>query len=241
LKKEFLQPEYLPQHIGIIMDGNGRWAKKRGLPRSAGHKKGANVFGEIARYCRDIGIRYLTVYAFSTENWSRPESEVRELMSLLKQYLRDTKKYKDENIKLLFLGDRSVLDDDLRSLMFEAEQGSRDNTALTVCMAINYGGRDEIRNAVQQIARKVQNGSLAVEDIDETCISNHLYTANIPDPDVIIRPSGEKRSSNFLAWQSAYSEYVFMDILWPDFTTDDLNSALWEYSKRSRRFGGVLE
>lgn len=241
MKKEFLQPEYLPQHIGIIMDGNGRWAKKRGLPRSAGHKKGANVFGEIARYCRDIGIRYLTVYAFSTENWSRPESEVRELMSLLKQYLRDTKKYKDENIKLLFLGDRSVLDDDLRSLMFEAEQGSRDNTALTVCMAINYGGRDEIRNAVQQIARKVQNGSLAVEDIDETCISNHLYTANIPDPDVIIRPSGEKRSSNFLAWQSAYSEYVFMDILWPDFTTDDLNSALWEYSKRSRRFGGVLE
>ncbi|RPF48609.1 undecaprenyl pyrophosphate synthetase [Hydrogenoanaerobacterium saccharovorans] len=241
MKKEFLQPEYLPQHIGIIMDGNGRWAKKRGLPRSAGHKKGANVFGEIARYCRDIGIRYLTVYAFSTENWSRPESEVRELMSLLKQYLRDTKKYKDENIKLLFLGDRSVLDDDLRSLMFEAEQGSRNNTALTVCMAINYGGRDEIRNAVQQIARKVQNGSLAVEDIDETCISNHLYTANIPDPDVIIRPSGEKRSSNFLAWQSAYSEYVFMDILWPDFTTDDLNSALWEYSKRSRRFGGVLE
>lgn len=241
MKKEFLQPEYLPQHIGIIMDGNGRWAKKRGLPRSAGHKKGANVFGEIARYCRDIGIRYLTVYAFSTENWSRPESEVRELMSLLKQYLRDTKKYKDENIKLLFLGDRSALDDDLRSLMVEAEQGSRNNTALTVCMAINYGGRDEIRNAVQQIARKVQNGSLAVEDIDETCISNHLYTANIPDPDVIIRPSGEKRSSNFLAWQSAYSEYVFMDILWPDFTTDDLNLALWEYSKRSRRFGGVLE
>ncbi|WP_312642348.1 isoprenyl transferase [Hydrogenoanaerobacterium sp.] len=239
MKKEFLQPEYLPHHIGIIMDGNGRWAKKRGLPRSAGHKKGANVFGEIARYCRDIGIRYLTVYAFSTENWKRPEGEVRELMSLLKQYLRDTKKYKDENIRLRFLGDRTALDDELRALMLEAEQGSRNNTALTVCMAINYGGRDEIRLAVQQIARKVQSGSLAVDAIDEACIAKHLYTAEIPDPDVIIRPSGEKRSSNFLAWQSAYSEYVFMDILWPDFTTDDLDMALLEYSKRSRRFGGV--
>lgn len=239
MKKEYLNPEFLPCHIGIIMDGDGRWAKKRGLPRTAGHKKGADVFGEIARYCRDIGVRYLTVYAFSTENWKRPEKEVTELMGLLKRYLGDAAKYKNENIRLRFLGDRAALDDELRGMMQKAERESLENTALTVCMAINYGGRDEIRMAVQNIAGEVQSGALALEDIDEACISNHLYTKGIPDPDVIIRPSGEKRSSNFLAWQSIYSEYVFMDTLWPDFTTDDLDTALLEYSKRSRRFGGV--
>lgn len=239
MNKDFLKPEYLPRHIGIIMDGNGRWAKKRGLPRTAGHKKGANVFGEIARYCRDIGVRYLTVYAFSTENWKRPKDEIGQLMLLLKQYLKDTTKYKDENIRLVFLGDRALLDDEMRTLMQKAEEGSRDNTALTVCMAINYGGRDEICHAVRHLVSDALAGGLAPEDVTEALIEKYLYTAGIPDPDVIIRPSGEKRSSNFLAWQSAYSEYVFMDILWPDFTTKDLDSALEEYSKRTRRYGGV--
>lgn len=239
MKKEFLQPEYLPTHIGIIMDGNGRWAQKRGLPRTAGHKKGADVFGEISRYCRDIGIRYLTVYAFSTENWKRPQSEVKQLMDLLKQSLRDTEKYRNENIRLVFLGDRTLLDDEMRELMRKAEDGSRDNTALTVCMAINYGGRDEITHAVRRIVGDALAGTVKQEDVTEKLFETYLYTAGIPDPDVIIRPSGEKRNSNFLAWQSAYSEYVFMDILWPDFTTKNMDQALEEYSKRARRFGGV--
>ncbi|MEG0272729.1 MAG: isoprenyl transferase [Hydrogenoanaerobacterium sp.] len=229
----------LPLHIGIIMDGNGRWAKKRGLPRSAGHKKGADVFGEIARYCRDIGIKYLTVYTFSTENWKRPPDEVAELMNMLKKYLRDTANYKDENIRLCFIGDRTVLDNELQGLMQNAEDGGDKNAALTVCMAINYGGRNEICNAVKEIASEVQSGKLLLDDITESCVAKHLYTNKIPDPDVIIRPSGEKRSSNFLAWQSAYSEYVFMDILWPDFTKKDLDAALLEYAGRSRRFGGI--
>ena len=239
LNMEETHADNLPQHIAIIMDGNGRWAKKRDLPRSAGHKKGADVFGVIARHCRDIGIKYLTVYAFSTENWKRPKKEVAELMKMLKKYLRDTEKYKNENISMRFLGDRSGLDEELRELMARTEESNKNNTALTVCMAINYGGRGEICMAMRQIAAKVKEGKLAVEDIDEGCIAKHLYTADIPDPDVIIRPSGEKRSSNFLAWQSAYSEYIFMDILWPDFTTEDLDNALLEYSKRSRRFGGI--
>ena len=239
MKNEYLDPQLLPCHIGIIMDGNGRWAKKRGLPRTAGHKKGARVFGEIARYCRDIGIRYLTVYAFSTENWRRPADEVADLMELLKEHLRDVSNYQDENVRLLFLGDRTALDDELRDLMRQAEEGSKNNTGITVCMAINYGGRDEISRAVRSIAQKVAAGALSPDTIDENCIADHLDTRGIPDPDVIIRPSGEKRSSNFLAWQSAYSEYVFMDILWPDFTPNDLNQALLEYTKRSRRFGGV--
>lgn len=221
------------------MDGNGRWAKKRGLPRSAGHKKGADVFGETARYCRDIGIRYLTVYAFSTENWKRPADEVAELMSMLKKYLVDADNYKNENIRLCFLGDRSALDDELCELMRTVEENSRQNTALTVCMAINYGGRSELCMAAKQIAAEALSGKLALDDIDEACIAKHLYTADIPDPDVIIRPSGEKRSSNFLLWQSAYSEYIFMDILWPDFTPKSLDAALAEYAGRNRRFGGI--
>ena len=230
----------LPEHIGIIMDGNGRWAKKRGLPRSAGHTAGAQTFRKIARYCSDIGIKYLTVYAFSTENWRRPKEEINALMRLFKDYLQEAiRDFKDDSIVLRFIGDRNAFSPELLSLMNENEEESCEREGMVLNIAMNYGGRAELVTAIQDIAKQVENGTLKPDEIDEALVSDHLYTKGQPDPDLIIRPSGENRTSNFLLWQSAYAEYVIMDVLWPDFTQQDLDRALIEYAKRNRRFGGV--
>lgn len=225
----------LPDHIAIIMDGNGRWAKKRSLPRNAGHVAGAKTFKNIARYCNKIGLKYLTVYAFSTENWKRPPQEVGGIMDLLREYLKDAENFKDENIKVKFLGNLAPLDDDIKALIKKNEEGSANATGLCLNIALNYGGRDEIVNAVKRI---VDNGILS-KDINEELISDNLYTAGMPDPDFIIRPSGEYRLSNYLIWQSAYAEYWFSDVLWPDFKPKHLELAIDEYNHRNRRFGGV--
>lgn len=225
----------LPQHIAIIMDGNGRWAKKRGLPRSAGHVAGAKTFKNIARYCNKIGLKYLTVYAFSTENWKRPQEEVNGIMKLLRDYLKDAENFKDENIRVRFIGDRTPLDEDIKTLMEKNENDSKNATGLTLYIAINYGGRDEIVKAVQ----KIVDSGVRAEDIDEKLISSMLYTNDCPDPDFIIRPSGEYRLSNYLIWQSAYSEFWYSDILWPDFKEKDLEKAIDDFLKRNRRFGGI--
>ena len=235
-----MEQKYLPKHIGIIMDGNGRWAKKRGLPRSAGHTVGAAVFKKITRYCSSIGIKYLTIYAFSTENWKRPAEEINYLMKLFKQYLEEAlRDFLDENIKVRFIGDVSVFPPVLQELIKETEKVSENRTGMVLNIAMNYGGRAEITYAVKQLAYDIQKGVLKPEEINQDSISQRLYTAGQPDPDLIIRPSGEERISNFLLWQSAYTEYVVMDILWPDFKPKDLDRALDEYVSRNRRFGGV--
>lgn len=230
----------IPQHIGIIMDGNGRWAKKRGLPRSAGHTAGAQNFRTITRYCSDIGIKYLTVYAFSTENWKRPADEVSALMTLFKQYLNEAlTDFKDDSIVVRFIGETSAFSEDLRELIIRTEEESKHRDGMVLNIAMNYGSRDELVTATKKIAQRVINGELSVDDITESTISDNLYTAHQPDPDLIIRPSGEYRISNFLLWQSAYTEFVIMDKLWPDFTKDDLDIALEIFAKRNRRFGGI--
>lgn len=230
----------LPSHIGIIMDGNGRWAKKRGLPRKAGHRQGAKTFRTITRYCSDIGIKYLTVYAFSTENWKRPQEEVDALMSLFKSYLNEAlEDFKDDSIVVKFIGDKSGFNDELRELMIENEESSKDRDGMVLNIAMNYGSRDEIVRAVRNISEDVRNGKISSDDITENLFSNYLYTAGQPDPDLIIRPSGEYRISNFLLWQSAYTEFVIMNKLWPDFQKSDLDEALEIYSSRNRRYGGV--
>lgn len=234
-KKKKVLPEKLPQHIGIIMDGNGRWAKKRGLPRSAGHSAGAKTFQSIARYCNKIGIKYLTVYAFSTENWKRPKDEVDAIMKLLRDYLVDSVNFTDENIKVKFLGNLSMLTDELNRLIKKAEDDSKNATGLCLNIALNYGGRDEIVRSVQKMA---ENG-VDLSKLTEQELSDHLYTAGIPDPDLIIRPSGEYRLSNFLIWQSAYAEYWFTDRLWPDFSEKDIDSAVNAFALRDRRYGGT--
>lgn len=241
------KPEYtdisqiqLPEHIGIIMDGNGRWAKKRGLPRSAGHSAGAQTFREIARYCSDIGIKHLTVYAFSTENWRRPDAEINALMKLFKEYLEEAlRDFKDDSIVLKFIGDRTAFSKELLELMNENEEESKNRDGMVLNIAMNYGGRAELVTAMQKMARDVKSDKLSADAIDEQTISDYLYTKGQPDPDLIIRPSGEHRTSNFLLWQSAYSEYVIMDVLWPDFKEEHLNKALVDYANRNRRFGGV--
>lgn len=240
-KNKHSENRIVPEHIGIIMDGNGRWALKRGVPRMAGHKAGASNFRTITRYCNSIGIKYLTVYAFSTENWRRPKEEVDALMNLFYDYLVEAlRDFRDENIKTRFIGDRSAFSDKLVELMNETEALSADKTGLVLNIAMNYGGRAEIVTAMRSIAERCVAGELCAQDIDEQLISSSLYTAGQSDPDLIIRPSGEYRTSNFLLWQSAYSEYVFFDeILWPDFTTDDLEKAIDIYSSRNRRYGGV--
>ncbi len=225
----------LPRHIAIIMDGNGRWAKKRSMPRSAGHVAGAKTFKDIARYCNKIGLEYLTVYAFSTENWKRPKDEVESIMNLLRDYLKDAENFKSDNIKVKFIGNLEPLADDIKELIKKDEDGSKDATGLKLNIAINYGGRDEITSAVKKI---VESG-IDVNDITEQTVSDNLYTAGMPDPDFIIRPSGEYRLSNYLIWQSAYAEYWFSDVLWPDFKPRHLEKAIDDYNHRNRRFGGV--
>lgn len=238
-------PEFsvLPKHIGIIMDGNGRWAKKRNLPRYKGHIEGAKTFRKIGEFAADLGVKCLTFYAFSTENWKRPQEEVNAIMELFREYLKEADERSAENeekgITLRFIGDRSGIPEDIAALMSHIENISSDKSKVVLNIAINYGGRHEIVNAVREIAEKVKNGEMDVCDIDENTISEYLYTKNLPDPDLIIRPSGECRLSNFLTYQSAYSELWFSDVLWPDFTEDDLVSALREFERRNRRFGGV--
>ena len=231
----------VPTHIGIIMDGNGRWAKKRGMPRQMGHVTGAKVFRKIAKYCEKRGVRYLTVYAFSTENWKRPQVEVDAIMDLLREYLRESlADFQSENIRTRFIGDRSMLAEDIVALIEEAEAVTAEKTGMTLNIALNYGGRAEVVQAVKRLAQSVKDGELAIDQIDEQAISDALYTAGQPDPDLILRPSGEYRTSNFLLWQSAYAEYVFMDdILWPDFAEQDLDRAIEIYAHRNRRFGGT--
>ncbi len=231
--------EKLPVHIGLIMDGNGRWAAKRGLPRTVGHKQGADTFGKIVQYCKKLGIRYLTVYAFSTENWKRPPEEIQALMKLLRDYLEELFKHPKEDACLHFLGDKTALDLDIQERMERLERESAGRTGITVNVAFNYGGREEIMHAARQFARDCMDGKCSPDEINEERFSQYLYTKNQPDPDLIIRPSGEQRTSNFLPWQSVYAELVFMDVLWPDFTPDCLDEAILEYLQRARRFGGV--
>lgn len=230
----------LPEHIGIIMDGNGRWAQKRGLPRSAGHKQGARTFREIVRYCRTIGIRYLTVYAFSTENWKRPQSEIDAIMNLLRDYLDELERHSDEEQGVLrFIGDMAPLAEDLRQRIADVQERTAGREGITVNIALNYGGRHEIVHAVQQAVSLARQGTLTPEAVDEALVDSLMYTAGQPPVDLIIRPSGEQRISNFLLWQGAYAEFVFMDVLWPDFTPGDLDRAIAEFQRRSRRFGGI--
>lgn len=230
----------LPQHIGVIMDGNGRWAKKRGLPRKFGHRTGANTFRTIARYANQIGLKYMTMYVFSTENWVRPQDEIDGIIKILRNYLDEMDDYIEENIRVRFLGDLSVFDEDIQQKMKRAVDTSASSTGLTLNLAINYGGRAEITMAAKKLAKMAAAGEINPDDIDEKMVEKNLYTGDDPPVDLIIRPSGEYRLSNFLIWQSAYAEYVFMDnILWPDFKPADLDAALQEYSRRNRRFGGV--
>lgn len=239
-QEEGQAPLHLPVHIGIIMDGNGRWAQKRFLPRSAGHRAGAQNFRTITRYCSKIGIRYLTVYAFSTENWNRPSDEVGALLRLFKEYLEEAlRDFMDENIRVRFIGDVSAFPAELRTLIQEVEEASACKTGMVLNLAMNYGGRAEITRAAKRVAQEVASGNLRLEDLTEERFAQYLYTGGQPDPDLIIRPSGEERLSNFLLWQSAYAEFVYFDILWPDFKTSDLDRAIEIYSSRQRRFGGV--
>ena len=231
--------EKLPVHIGFIMDGNGRWAVKRGLPRKMGHREGAKAFRKIARYCKDIGIKYITFYAFSTENWKRPKEEIDEIMRLFGEYLNEAEDFRKDKTRLLFLGDKSAFDEKLRNRMTELEEASAEFDEMTLMLAMNYGGRDEIVRAAERAAEMVLNREIKLSDIDEKLLGSLMYTGGIPDADLIIRPSGEKRISNFLTWQSAYSELYFTDVLWPDFTSKELDKALEDYASRSRRFGGV--
>lgn len=227
------------RHIAIIMDGNGRWAKQRGLARAFGHRQGAKAIAPVVRRCKQLGVEVLTLYAFSTENWKRPADEVAGIMDLLRAHLREAEQYRNENVRLRVLGDRTALDGDLQRQITRVEEESAQNTALTLNIALNYGGREELLRAVRGVAQQVQAGVLRPEQITEQAFAAQLYTAGQPDPDLVIRPSGEQRLSNFLLWQCAYAELVFMDILWPDFTPNDLDAAIQQYAGRSRRFGGI--
>lgn len=230
----------IPCHIAIIMDGNGRWAKKRGLPRTAGHAAGAEAFRRIANYCRSIGVKYLTVYAFSTENWKRSQEEVSGIMKLLGNYLREALQDMEKNhVRFRFFGDLSRLSPELEQLCRDAESLSNAYQEVQVNFCLNYGGRDELVKAAQAFAEDVAAGRRKPAELTEDLLSSYLYSSGVPDPELIIRPSGEMRTSNFLLWQSAYSEYVFMDVLWPDFKPEDLDRAIAEYHQRSRRFGGA--
>ena len=232
--------DHLPRHIAIIMDGNGRWAKRRGLPRTAGHKVGAEVFRTIATYCKDLGIDYLTVYAFSTENWKRPKDEVDTIMRLLKRYLLEAiDTMARDNIRLRFLGDLTELPQDLQDLAARTNAISATLDGFQANICLNYGGRDEILRAARQFARECAAGERTPEQLDTALFERHLFSAGLPDPDLIIRPGGEKRVSNFLLWQCAYAEFIFTDTLWPDFKKEDLDAALLEYQHRQRRYGGI--
>jgi len=230
----------IPVHISIIMDGNGRWARKRGLPRNFGHKEGSNILKKIAEYCDDLGIKYLTVYAFSTENWKRPKSEVATLMALLLDYLKNAEHHLGtKSIKINVIGNTSELSEEIKNEIIRVKEVTKNNTGLILNIALNYGGRNEIIEAVKNIAFDIKNNKISISDITEEQITKRIYTNNIPDPDLSIRTGGEKRLSNFLLWQSAYTELYYSDVLWPDFKKEHLFEAIKEYQKRNRRFGGI--
>ncbi len=229
----------VPRHIAIIMDGNGRWAALRGLPRKEGHRQGAKRVREIARACAARGVEYLTLFAFSTENWKRPADEIKAIMDLLRRYLDDAEQYRSENVRTRFLGMKEGLSSDLVERMEHVEKESASCTGLTLNIALNYGGREELTRAARKLAQKAAAGLLSAEEITEETVSACLYTAGQPDPDLLLRPSGEERISNFLLWQCAYAEFVFQDVLWPDFSEQDLDRAIEIYSGRNRRFGGI--
>ena len=230
----------VPEHIAIILDGNGRWAKKRGMPRNFGHLQGAKNVEQICSDAYDLGVKYLTVYAFSTENWKRSVEEVNGIMNILRQYLNSFKTHvKREKLTVRVIGDRSRLDDDINELIDELWEMSKDHKGLTLTLALNYGGRDEITRAVRKLADQVKEGALLPEQIDEAAISKELDTYYMPDPDLLIRTSGELRLSNYLLWQLAYTEFYFTDVLWPDFDKKELEKAIEYYNGRDRRYGGV--
>ena len=230
--------ENMPKHIAIIMDGNRRWARAKGKSASFGHKEGAKTLEKIVRYANKIGLRYITVYAFSTENWKRAEEEVKSLMMLLQNYLDDYAKRADtENIRVKILGDISALSEGMQKSINKCMERTKDNTGVTFNIALNYGGRDELIKAIKQISQDVKDEKIKLEDITEELVSNNLYTKEQPDPDLLIRTSGELRLSNFLPWQLVYSEFLFIDKNWPDFSEKDLDDAILEYQKRTRKFG----
>lgn len=230
--------EKLPRHIAIIMDGNGRWAKKRGMPRTFGHKKGAENVVKITRAMKESGVKYLTLYAFSTENWQRSKDEVDALMQLLNEYLdKELKEIMDNNVRIVFIGERYMLSDSIQAKMAFLEKESEKNTDLTLCIALSYGSRQEILSAVKKIAAKVKEGSMDISQITQDVFSEELYTKEIPDPDVLIRTSGEQRISNYLLWQSAYTELFFTNTLWPDFGKDELWDIINKFNQRERRYG----
>lgn len=237
-----LNPEKMPKHVAIIMDGNGRWATKRGLPRKAGHKAGAEVLERIIYAAKELGLEHLTVYAFSTENWKRSAEEVGAIMDLLRFYLKNYfKKFVKDNIRMHVIGEKSRLDADIQKAIAEIEELSKEKDGMTVHVALNYGGRDELRRAVTKIAQAAADGTLSPDAITEDTISDALDTAGTPDPELMIRTSGEERISNFLLWQIAYSEFFFSDVLWPDFDKKELERAIYYYQNRERRFGGRLK
>ena len=243
-KKKAAQPQVdfqnLPRHIAIIMDGNGRWAKKRGLPRTAGHAAGAETFRTIATYCKEIGLDYLTVYAFSTENWKRPQEEVGAIMGLLKKYLLEAiEQMERDKVKMEFFGDLSVLVPELRELCEQTREISKRYDGCQVNICLNYGGRDELLRAARAYAQDCVAGKANPDELTDEQLGGYLFSKGVPDPDLVIRPSGELRLSNFLLWQSAYAEFYFTDVLWPDFDKNELHRAIAAFQSRSRRFGGV--
>ena len=239
-QKQAGQAVSLPRHVAVIMDGNGRWAQKRGLPRTAGHKAGAEMFRTIATYCKDLGLDYLTVYAFSTENWKRPQAEVDAIMGLLDQYLHESiEKMARDQIRLKFLGDTTVLSPKLQKLIAETDEITKHIEGFQANICLNYGGRDEIVRAARQFARDCVDGKCSPDDLTETKFPSYLWSAGIPDPELLIRPGGEMRVSNYLLWQIAYSEIYVTDTLWPDFGKEELDRALAWYQTRDRRFGGL--
>lgn len=241
-KKKLPAPDraQLPRHIAVVMDGNGRWAQKRGMPRTFGHSAGSETFQKDAEYLSDLGIEYFTVYAFSTENWKRPPEEVQEILRLLEKYLHKAiREMREKNIRLQFFGDLTPFSQELRALIDETNAISRTTTGMLVSVCLNYGGRAELVRAARLLAEQCAAGMLRPEEIDETRFSGYLYSADIPDPDLMIRPGGEMRLSNFLLWQNAYTEFYFSDVLWPDFDQRQMDAAILAYQQRKRRFGGI--
>ncbi len=233
-----MEKSNLCEHIAIIMDGNGRWAKKRGMPRTFGHKKGAENVVNITRAMKESGVKYLTLYAFSTENWQRSEEEVSALMNLLKEYLnKEFREIMENDVRLLFIGEKEMLAQDIQQKIAELEEKSKDNKSLTLCVALSYGSRQEIVNAVKSIAKDVETGNAKIDDISIDLISKRLYTKDIPDPDILIRTSGEQRISNYLLWQLAYTELFFTNTLWPDFGKEELLDIIQQFNNRERRYG----
>lgn len=231
---------HLPRHIAVVMDGNGRWAQKRGLPRTMGHSAGSETFQTDAEYLSDLGVEYFTVYAFSTENWKRPKEEVQEILRLLEKYLHKAiREMREKNIRLQFFGDLSPFSPELRALIDETNAISKTTTGMLVSVCLNYGGRAELVRATRLLAQQCMDGKLAPEEIDEALLSDNLYSAGVPDPDLMIRPGGEVRLSNFLLWQNAYTEFYFSDVLWPDFDCRQMDAAIAAYQQRKRRYGGI--